>query len=1221
MKKFLSAVLSVIMLLSCIQGVTMSSYANEQYVTIKTDNMERYTSADAFNVKSHKYISRFGNDFTSTKVSDKIFHGGKKSVCQSGRFGSNGTIKILNLFNRELTKDDVGKEFRISFYVYLDKEAGVYKKNPSKLAAEERKNYLYTKDELKNSKGSKVYFTMCGPDEDNYKYRAGSGTPSSGNSFVPWNQWTKVTHTYKVEEAYLPTGSTDKLSDPYINAIRIGQSGVDYSIDNALCDTFYIDDLTVDEIGASVEEVINNPYRLMKYDDLESYDMDEEFLVKRHESFSKFGNQFTTTALSDKYAYSGQKSICQSGRYGNNGTIKALNIFGRELNAEDVGKTFMISFKVYFDKEAGAYKKNPSGVDEDERKSLLYTEEELKNSKGTEVIAYMAGPDGDTFANRTGIGSMGVKMFVPWNEWTEVYFYYTVEEKYLPTGNTSAKSDPYLNAVRIGTEADYSIDNPLPDTFYVDDFKVSEVGAIVNGGFINDSVQAITYFTENCRIPYARPIILEYNKDNKLLGVTMGEITDSEGYCVVSHNINDEESRVYVSVYASAFSPVVSPMVEIIRQPEYMGYITPDMAKARAKEMLALSKAEYKDALSFDERVDKENEYFLTTDDTYTVLNAPSETRGEATGLIAKDGYSSLVKFDISDSQKKSVSNAYVYFYTDSVTTPGKAELYAVSNDWSEDELTYNNCPSKGEKISELQIDYKDIVYFFDITSYINKTVTKDIDELSFYITTPDGDFKFISKEHTHKNYKPTLVFEGVGMKEGEKKVSSFDYSNYIIANKKKDRGTRGEYIPTPTRVVDSLTDYTPVTKELTLNKYGSPVTEEKYEATGYFYTKNIDGRWWFIDPEGYKQIHIGVGVVRPEKGYGETEEQTAAFVAKYGTVDNWAKMVVDDLRPYGFNGCGFVGEYGKMLDAEASGVTPLNQTGYRTILQAYSYGDEMLNVFDPNFERKADKLAKNLVGSYADNPHVVGWSFDNEPYASDGMLMKYLKCNPYDQKNMYNYYTAWEWLKSRHGEDATVDDVTEKDKCDWVEFLYDRYMNVCVTAIRKYDQNHMIFGPKLDKPHQGSFRGMSKWVDVILYDYYGNAWTAEHAMIDRFYRWGGKPMINAEWYCKGADACTEESGLTNFSGVGYQATTQAERGYYYQNFVLNMMESKAFIGWHWFRYVDNPGREDKQFDEGADTNANKGIYTNKYEPWPEILSQMKMVNKNVYSLADYFDK
>ena len=166
-----------------------------------------------------------------------------------------------------------------------------------------------------------------------------------------------------------------------------------------------------------------------------------------------------------------------------------------------------------------------------------------------------------------------------------------------------------------------------------------------------------------------------------------------------------------------------------------------------------------------------------------------------------------------------------------------------------------------------------------------------------------------------------------------------------------------------------------------------------------------------------------------------------------------------------------------------------------------------------------------------------------------------------------------------------------------------------------------MIFGPKLDKPHQGSFRGMSKWVDVILYDYYGNAWTAEHAMIDRFYRWGGKPLINAEWYCKGADACTEESGLTNFSGVGYQATTQAERGYYYQNFVLNMMESKAFIGWHWFRYVDNPGREDKQFDEGADTNANKGIYTNKYEPWPEILSQMKMVNKNVYSLADYFDK
>ena len=124
---------------------------------------------------------------------------------------------------------------------------------------------------------------------------------------------------------------------------------------------------------------------------------------------------------------------------------------------------------------------------------------------------------------------------------------------------------------------------------------------------------------------------------------------------------------------------------------------------------------------------------------------------------------------------------------------------------------------------------------------------------------------------------------------------------------------------------------------------------------------------------------------------------------------------------------------------------------------------------------------------------------------------------------------------------------------------------------------------------------------------------------MDSFYRWAGKPMINAEWYAKGADACTEETGLTNFSGVGYQATTQAERGYYYQNFIINMLESRAFVGWHWFRYIDNPG--DDKFDEGADTNANKGIYTNFYTPWTELLSQMKLINENAYALIEYFDK
>ncbi len=965
----------------------------------------------------------------------------------------------------------------------------------------------------------------------------------------------------------------------------------------------------------------NDEYETLKTDDLEGYSFDEKFLVKVHNSFSSFGTGFSKTVISDKFAYSGEKSICQLGRYTNGGTIKALNLFDRELNTADTGKIFKISFYAYFDKDAGVYKEDASRTDSSERYKHLYSQEELKNSKGTTLSITMCGPDEDNYKYRQGAESpFTAKYFVPWNEWTQIVYYYQVRQAYLPTGSTEKLSDPYINAMRIGQSADFSINNGLADTFYIDDLTVDEVAATVNGGFVDNSVQIVTEYSDKCRDEYARTVMLEYDENNRLIGAFVGEkVSVGTNQLNVKQTVSDyiakeKDSKVLCYVYGDNLS-IISSKKEILRQPEGYGYITQEMAKIRAQEMIAQSKAEYKDALSYDERIDKENEYFLASDDSYVSSTSPSSKNGSGGTLTINENSCGVLKFDISDSQKKSTSHAYVYFYTDSVTTPGKAQIYTLDPNWDEKTVTYNNLPQVGEKVAELDIEYKDIVYYFDISSYINKAVTKDTNSLSFIIKTSDGNFKFIAKESTQRNYKPTIIFEGIGMKEGQKKVSSFDYSNYVIAMKKRDRGTKGEYIPTPTKIVDSIKDYKPVKNDLKVNKYGSPVTNEKYEATGYFYMKEIDGRWWFIDPEGYKQMHIGVGVVRPERN---NERETAKFNEKYGTVENWANMVVDELAPYGFNGCGFVGDYKSMLDATEK--TPLNQVGYDTFLQSYdsAYNDDIMKVFDPGFEKKADAMAKKMIDKYADNPHVVGWSFDNEPPANDDMLLSNLSLDPLDQNTIYNYHTAWEWFKMRHGENASISDITDADKADWVEFVYDRYLNVCVTAIRKYDTNHLIFGPKLDKPNQGSFRGVSKWVDVVCYDYYGNAWTGELAMIDRFYRWSGKPLINAEWYAKGADAVNDETGLTNFSGVGYQATTQAERGYYYQNFVLNMLESKAFVGWHWFRYVDNPG--DNKLDEGADTNANKGLYTNFYEPWEELLSQMKMINNNLYSLADYFD-
>jgi hypothetical protein len=301
--------------------------------------------------------------------------------------------------------------------------------------------------------------------------------------------------------------------------------------------------------------------------------------------------------------------------------------------------------------------------------------------------------------------------------------------------------------------------------------------------------------------------------------------------------------------------------------------------------------------------------------------------------------------------------------------------------------------------------------------------------------------------------------------------------------------------------------------------------------------------------------------------------------------------------------------------------VTPINVVGFsKSFIHTYDVDkeDNMMNVFDPGFEVACDVYSKNNIKPFADSPYIIGWNTDNEPIANDDMLMTYLKCDPDKQWNIYNYYTAWEWLKSRYGDKASVENVTAKDKNDWVEFVYDRYMKVCTDAIRKYDKNHMIIGPKMDKHHQGAFRGLQNWCDIIGYDYYGNAWTGDAAQIEQWYKWAGKPLMNQEWYAKGMDACTEESALTNQAGVGYTVQTQDERGYYYQSFVLSMLESKLFVGWQWFKYMDNdPSNPDQDV---SNIDANKGIISREYVFYETLLGHMNDINKNSYNLTQYFD-
>jgi len=62
-----------------------------------------------------------------------------------------------------------------------------------------------------------------------------------------------------------------------------------------------------------------------------------------------------------------------------------------------------------------------------------------------------------------------------------------------------------------------------------------------------------------------------------------------------------------------------------------------------------------------------------------------------------------------------------------------------------------------------------------------------------------------------------------------------------------------------------------------------------------------------------------------------------------------------------------------------------------------------------------------------------------------------------------------------------------------------------------------------------------------------------------------------------------------------------------------------VFVGWQWFKYMDNDPTDLSQ--DLSNIDANKGIYKRNYEPWSEFLAMVKELNINVYDLTEYMDK
>ncbi len=441
-------------------------------------------------------------------------------------------------------------------------------------------------------------------------------------------------------------------------------------------------------------------------------------------------------------------------------------------------------------------------------------------------------------------------------------------------------------------------------------------------------------------------------------------------------------------------------------------------------------------------------------------------------------------------------------------------------------------------------------------------------------------------------------------------------YKSIQVESKPWEKGKDLPWKNFETCIVNNLDGFKAVKSSIKAT-YGSDLTT-KFEATGYFRVEKQGKRWWVIDPFGYRNISIAVNSLRP----GKSEKNSEELKKQFGEPKKWLKVTIDSLNKYGFYGAGSWSDDELIRELNKDSKSPFTYSPNLNFMSSYGkthggtyqlagntgYPNQCIFVFDPEFEQFCDERAKELIQNVTDK-NLFGYFSDNELPLGVDNLEGYLKL---ENKSDAGFLAATKWLQDKG---IAEDKINDKNREEFAGYVADKYYSIVSKAIKKYDSNHLYLGSRLHgnaKKTETIIAAAGKYCDILSINYYGS-WSPNPALIDTWDRAAKKPFIVTEFYTKAMD-----SGLANTTGAGFTVRTQKDKGYAYQHFCLNLLNSKSCVGWHYFKYQDNDPTA-KNVDP-SNTDSNKGLVNNNFQYYTPFVKLVKELNDNKYNLIKYLE-
>lgn len=443
-------------------------------------------------------------------------------------------------------------------------------------------------------------------------------------------------------------------------------------------------------------------------------------------------------------------------------------------------------------------------------------------------------------------------------------------------------------------------------------------------------------------------------------------------------------------------------------------------------------------------------------------------------------------------------------------------------------------------------------------------------------------------------------------------------------------------------------------------DRYGGWADGPQLEATGWFRTENVDGVWWLVTPEGRLFFSTGMDCVgtwettfvekreswfewlptREDPVFGSFLDfmegahsgadiiggrgRTFSFYRanlrrKYGEQwpDLWRDAAYARLRSWGFNTIANWSQHDVMVNSPIPYVVSAGIPGdVRRLEEGHGYWSKMVDAYAPEFAERAEAAIAPMARAHADNPLCIGYFVDNE-IAWDAVERGAL-AGPPDQpariafiQRLREQYDTLDALNAAWGTEAASWDALRvpaelnaacrADVDALVHRFALRYFETVKGILRKHAPNQLYLGCRFSTWSPPVVRAAAETADVVSFNLYQRAIPAE--------QWSGEndigaPIIIGEFHFGALDRGMFHTGLV-------PTQNQAERAESYARYVRSVAECPAFVGCHWFQYVDEP-TTGRWFDG---ENYNIGFVTVVDAPYPEMVDAARGIHAEIYGI------